>query len=172
MIIDAKSGIRGVLVDATTGRRIPFARYANLETGEWEAFQATLDGKLIAKPLNLLKGKCPLRFVESYAPKVKPVSVADRQAAVEEMEEVRRTTEQRLLLPGDYCEAKGCHRLAEWHVSWHKLLTPVVGPHGMPQERLALLSVHDYCSRHYRLPRETSLRGIEQELQVAVRPQW
>jgi len=67
MILDSKSGIRGVLVDESTGQRIAFARKANLETGEWEAWQATPDGKEIwhdadGKPV-LLKGRCRLKFI-------------------------------------------------------------------------------------------------------------
>ena len=39
MIIDSKAGARGMLVEAETGRPIRFARWANLETGAYEAFR-------------------------------------------------------------------------------------------------------------------------------------
>jgi hypothetical protein len=36
--IDARQGVRGVLIDRGTGRRIPLARWYDPETGEYEAF--------------------------------------------------------------------------------------------------------------------------------------
>lgn len=64
MILHAKQPEkpRGVLVDKGTGRRIPFARSCNMETGEYEAFQPTADGTDIIvdaqdrKPI-VVKGK-------------------------------------------------------------------------------------------------------------------
>lgn len=47
MRLDARSPNKpaGVLVDRGTGKRIPFARWFDDETGEYEALQATADGK-------------------------------------------------------------------------------------------------------------------------------
>jgi len=47
MIIDAKAPEKpaGVVVDTGTGRRIPFVRKYDTETGEYEAIEATADGK-------------------------------------------------------------------------------------------------------------------------------
>lgn len=63
MILDAKAPEKpaGIVVDTGTGKRIPFVRKFDTDTGEYEAFCPTADGKDILldehwKPI-LLKGK-------------------------------------------------------------------------------------------------------------------
>jgi hypothetical protein len=55
MILDAKSGLRGVLLNHHTGQRIPFARWANTETGEYEAWAENPAGRE-DNPPPLLRG--------------------------------------------------------------------------------------------------------------------
>ena len=74
--LDSKGGLRGILVNAQTMQRIPFARWANLETGEYEAFYAGPDGKAFLDSLGLplypddqgkprtVRGRAQLRFIE------------------------------------------------------------------------------------------------------------
>jgi hypothetical protein len=170
VIVDARKGIRGVLVNAETGERIPFARWSNLETGEWEAWQATPDGKQVAKPPRLIRGQCKLRFVESYAPPLRQPAAVDAKAAAEQREEYHRKTEARLLVPGDECEAKGCHRLAGWTVAVERRLAPVRLGDGRLQEHGVVVAVHAFCDRHYRSPVSISERGVESQVEVAARP--
>lgn len=172
MIIDAHSGLRGVLVNADTNTRIPFARHANLETGEYEHFAATPDGLRMELPPRLIKGRAgKLRFVESYAPTIQAPAGVDAKAASEEREEYRRKTEPRLLIPGEYCEVRGCNKLAAWSVGIERLLTPVRQADGKLHEHAVLVRCCDYCSNHYRLPVQINQRGVESPVEFANRPQ-
>ncbi len=57
MKLDSRQGARGILVDDATGCRIPFAIWADFETGYYEAFRATPDGKEKANPLQRYRGR-------------------------------------------------------------------------------------------------------------------
>jgi hypothetical protein len=169
--IDAKSGLRGVLVEADTGRRIPFARKADLDTGEWEAWAATPDGKSVALPRRLLRGRCRLRFVASDAVVIPPKASDPRDLAGSLEEARRRYAKPILALPGRGCEEPRCHRLAEWETAHERLIEPEAGADGHAYERAVTVEVHRWCSWHYRPPRVVNLRGIESEVQVTARPQ-
>ena len=163
MIIDAKSGMRGVLVNADTGERIPLAFWANLETGEYRAFR-TVDGKTptknIAGQTISYDGKSRLRFIETGGLYTTPPPTPSSPTEY-------RTLERCLVVPGRNCEAKGCSRLAEWETAVERL---IASPDGF--ERAVLVGRRRWCSWHYRLPYEVDEKGeVVREIEVATRPQ-
>lgn len=171
MIIDAKEGARGVLVDEATSRRIPFARWANLATGEYEALAATPDGKRILQPAQVVRGRTRLRWIPA-APRYpatgnpatgKPVTPDDGRP--------ERRGRRLVVMAGQECDARGCHRLAEWATADEQELEPSVTADGRRCERAETVAVHRWCSWHYRNPVRTSRRGVDSEVPVTVRPQ-
>lgn len=54
---------RGTLVNADTLERIPFAYWADTESGEWKAWAATPDGRHQLLPRRSIQGRCRLVFV-------------------------------------------------------------------------------------------------------------
>ena len=167
MILDAKSGLRGILVNAETGQRIPFARWANTETGEWEALAATPDGKSILQPKRIVRGKCRLRFVPSAG------FVAPRPTVPEDPPLAAGETKRVLAIPGRECEERFCHREAVWLTGDEEELEPQIGTDGRGYERGRVVRIHRYCNEHYRPPVHTSRRGVESEIEITTaRPQW
>lgn len=169
MIIDSKSGLRGVLIDAETGERLAFARWANLATGEYEAFAATPDGRQILQPPRLVRGRRNrLKFVEA-APRYPS---GPGKLVIPEDEPPRRDVQRVPMVPGRPCEVRGCGKLAEWQVADAEELAPATLPDGTKAERSRVAAVHLYCSWHYRFPTWKSLRGVESEMtQVTARPE-
>jgi hypothetical protein len=173
MILDARSGFRGVLVRADTGERIPCARWANLDTGEWEALAVDPLTGQPAQPARIIRGQCPLRFVPAapvFSPSA-PASVKTSRESAESLAEAKGRVRRVLAVPGRGCEEKGCTALAEWEVSWEQEIEPVQGTNGRLYERAITIRKHRYCSRHYRPPVFRDLRGVESEAAVTVRPQ-
>lgn len=166
MILDSTTGIAGVLVNADTNERIPFASWANLATGEYIAFRATPDGSARIEPFEKYTGRARLKFIEGKSIPLKVPSAVDARAALEEVNEYRRTISPKLLVLDECCEAKGCHRLSEWYVGHERQLEPVRMPNGKLHERQVIISTHAYCSQHYRLPVSVNQRGVESEVQV------
>ncbi len=179
MIISAKSGKRGVLVNADTGERIPLARWANTETGEYERF-ATLDGKTILRdgdnrPL-VNRGKANIKFIESQAiinPAKEPLTPE------QEKEEIRTiakdyVTDYQEITPTDdvECDERNCHKLARWKVAHEQEIDPGVNTTGNPCERAITIDVELFCDDHWRPPTITTTRGITKEHTVDVRPKW
>ncbi len=178
MIIDYRSGLRGVLVDASTGKRIPFGTWANLDTGEWKAWAATHDGKRVAFPKREVSGRCPLRFVESYAPQVParpalPDGAGDRAQGEALRQQYRRTTDRILIVRGVGCEQPGCGRPAAYRVADELLLEPETDAAGRQHERAMTVASHRYCARHYRAPRQLAPNGDTVcRVEVPVQPGW
>lgn len=156
MILDAKCGKRGVLVDGETGKRIPFARWANTETGEYEAFAATPDGCYMLKPARVIRGRVRcLRFVEEAPPVQQAAPIARRPCIVAGHRE---------------CEEPNCHRLAVWQTSDELLLEPVMDAARRRVERAKTVAVHYYCDLHWRPPTVTSQRGVVSVIDNVARP--
>ncbi len=179
MIISAKSGKRGVLVNTDTGERIPLARWANTETGEYERF-ATLDGKTILRdgdnrPL-VNRGKARLKFIESGTI-INPGK--ESLTPEQEKEEIRTIAKDYVKdyqeitpTPGIECDEPMCHRLAQWEVAHEQEIDPGVNTTGNPCERAVTVETGRFCSEHWRPPTITTLRGITKEQVVNVRPLW
>ena len=169
MILDARSGLRGVLVDEENGRRIPFARWANLATGEYEAFRADPSGRSIlrdelGKPI-LVRGRCRLRFIPDPAAK-RSESVAYTMPCVESGMGLRRlayATKRR-------CQHPGCVRPAEWVVADEAESPPVAGPDGLLYRTAKLVGVRYFCSWHYEWPRLKRADGNVVDVEVTARP--
>ena len=171
MILDSNSGLRGKVIDETTGLRIPFVIWCNTETGEYEALEATPDGSRPVRPNKRYRGQAKLRFV--------PDEVLTAIAAVtpkaecppvppEVLEKARRIPVGSL----DLCEEPGCYRRATWKTGDEQQIEPETGADGQKYERGVIIEKHFYCDRHYRLPVSSSVRGVESEIEVAARPQW
>ena len=173
MILDVKRGARGVLVNADTGERIAFARWADTDTGEYEAFR-TLDGKNIfrddrGRPV-LYRGRARLRFVPSQAPPLLP-RPSDPRDLARSLAEARRA-HPLVVSSGRECDEPGCHALAEWESASERVIEPEVGNDGHSYERGVVTRLKRWCPRHYRPGTTVSLRGVESEIDVGrARPQ-
>jgi hypothetical protein len=167
MILDAKSGLRGVLINEETGQRIPFARWADTETGEYEAFATTPDGQAMLQPAQVIRGRARLRFVasSSFVYPAKPSQEADP-----ELVQQHRGVPV-LAVAGRECEERYCHRLATWKTAEEREIDPEVGSDGQSYERAITTVVHYWCDWHYRNPLFTNRRGVTQEVEVRARPQ-
>lgn len=162
MRLDAKSGLRGVLVNGDTGQPIRFARWADLDTGAYEAFAVGPDGQM-AWPPRVVRGQARLTFIPAASAKPSACSATPPLSPTKAI--------RVLALPDRECEERGCHRLADWRVGHEQLVEPEIGPDGKAYERGVITAVHYYCSWHYRAPLSTSQRGVESEVPVRVRPQ-
>lgn len=163
MILDVKCGVRGVLVNADTSERIPHARWANTETGEYEALVCGPDGKPV-RPARVVKGRCRLKFIQAKAAPRKSATPPDAAPP-------QRKGVQIIALAGVECDEPKCHRLATWRTAIEQEIEPEVQPDGLRAERAKMIKSEKWCAYHYRWPRFTSLSGVEREVEVIARPQ-
>ena len=185
MILNAKSGIRGELKNADTGRVIRWVRWANIETGEYEAFRISPDvARARHIPLHglIYRGHCrlvftPAQVLDSRRPlgRVAPSTPLDEiRREVLKGGEVQVPPAQLLTLPGMplvECDEPLCHRPAVYAVAIEQIVEPERGRDGRLYERAVTIGSAVFCWRHYRSPRQFSLRGVETEVEVSVRPQ-
>lgn len=172
-VIDAKSGARGVLIDAATGRPVRWARRADLSTGEFEAFR--IDPKEaerlgIPPQENLYRGRTTLRWV----PMAPRVPSPPRRSDCEPLGEARRRLTPRGVLVASThgeCQERGCHARAEYGTMVEQVIDPEPGPDGRLYERAVMTEVRYFCARHYRPPVSVSARGVESEVDTPVRPE-
>ena len=183
MRIDSRSGLRGMLINADTGEPIRWAKWADTDTGEYEAFSRDpAEVEQLGLPLAayLYYGRASLRFVA--APAVATLLPPAHRVGAGEFsphakEEIRRryreVGEARRILAtaGVECECPGCHRLATWKTGDVVECEPILGDDGKPYRQSITIRGHCYCDRHYRPPVATSLRGVEAEVAVGARPQ-
>lgn len=181
MIIDAKNpnlATRGMLFNADTGERIPFAFWADTDTGEWKAWRRGPDGRpLVRREGNgfsadsVVSGRCRLRWVPAVnLPAPRRGGRPPENVPLAELARDARKGRPILAIPGRECEEPGCHRLAVWDTGDEQEVEPEVGPDGSKWERGVLVRKHRWCDWHYRPPVSTSLRGVENEVQVEARP--
>jgi hypothetical protein len=181
MRLDAKSGVRGLLVNVETGALIRFTLWAEIpddprQPGEYEAWRWPPDEcrrRYAAgeqRESLVVRGRCRLRFVPA-APLFAPRPSA-REDLAGSLDEARRRVDRRLLVLGTECSEPLCHRPATWAVSWEQLIEPERDADGNLHERAVCVRRVAYCEAHYRPPRQRSLRGVESEVPVLARPQW
>jgi hypothetical protein len=171
---------RGLFIDVVTGRQLRWVIWVDLQDdpallSEFEAFReepnAALARGILPAALRY-RGKAQLRFVRA-APVFGPKPSDPRDLAGSLEEGRRRFVQRKLLIPGEECEVRGCHRLSEWCVSDEQEIEPEVDREGRRCERAVVTRVRSYCSRHYELPRFKSVRGVESEVEIeGARPQW
>jgi hypothetical protein len=168
-----------MLINAETGKLIRWVIWAELpddptRQGEFEAFREEPNSALtrgILPALLKYRGKARLRFVRA-APVFGPKPSDPRDLAGSLEEGRRRFVERKLLIPGEECNVRGCHRLSQWRVSDEQEIEPEVDAEGRRCERAVVTRVRSYCSWHYALPRFKSVRGVESEVEIeGARPQ-
>ena len=179
MRIDAKSGLRGELFDADTGAQIRWCRWADLATGEYEAFRQDPD-EAEARGLSLYalvyRGRCRLRFEEREREVRLPPRLVlrdgtgDARQAAALRQKYQRVIEKIVSVRGVGCEWPACGRDAEW-LTGDLMLLPPEESGGLFYRRQALVNRHRYCSRHYRLPRVIAPNGDTiREVEVLAMP--
>lgn len=178
MRLDSRSGVRGMLFDAETGRPIRWVRWAEVpddpeQQGEFEAFRVDpKEAKARGVPLAeiVYQGRCRLRFVPA-APRfgIKPSDARDMAESLDDAR--RRLVQPKLLIPGEECDEHGCHRLSCWRVSDEVEIEPRTLADGRLAERAITTRVRSYCHMHYRLPTFETIRGVQSEVKVDARPQ-
>lgn len=181
MRLEAKSGMRGVFLRADTRQPVRFLRWYDTETCKFEAFRCDPEmAKARGIPLTsiLYRGRCRLEFIPAQPLDRNPAS---RIAPSTPMEEIRREVLKGgevkvrpiLIIPGQKrpeCDESLCHREADWAVAVEQMVEPEKDADGNQWERAVTVSTSLWCSWHYRPPRQISLRGVESELEVKVRP--
>jgi len=172
--VEQPVGSHGLLVDRATGRKIPFARKANTDTGEWEAWATDAGGEM-EQPPRLLTGKGPIDFILSRLP-VLPRPKQRLLSPAEEAAEIRTIRldygyQELLQVPGILCDEPRCQALAAYQTGSEQEIDPGVLPDGATCERAFTRKVQRWCPRHFRNPTFTNRRGVESEVEVTVRPQ-
>src|SRR5579885_3284833 len=119
MILDSKSGLRGMLVNRDTGQPIRYARWADTETGCYEAFRINPE-EARARGINpatlLYRGRARLEFIPAQPLDSKPTGrIAPSTPLAEIRPEVLkgRTVTPILVIPGmrpPECDEPLCHR--------------------------------------------------------------
>ena len=164
---------RGFLKNRDTNQPIRWPRWFDLaddpeQPTDFEAFrcepQAWKDKGLDLHEI-VYRGRARLLFIPrgpTFA--ATPTSRRDLSGSLEEAK--RRHVNPKLLIPGEECDYPGCHRLSEWRVSDEQEIDPERDTTGAEYERAITTRVRCYCSRHYRLPTFTTVRGVEREEEV------
>lgn len=182
MILDAKSGVRGVLVNRETGQIIRHVRWADIpenpeEMGEFEAFRVNpIFARERGIPLQsiLYRGRCRLRFEPARTVDPKPAGrIAPSTPFAEIKREVLKGGEVKatpiVYVPGApliECHERYCHRPARWSVATERLVEPERGEDGKLWERAVVVDVLCWCDAHFKNPLQISERGVESEIEV------
>lgn len=169
MILDAKSGLSGVLIDLETGQEIRWARWANTDTGDYQAFRS--DPKEARRrgisPTSLLyRGRTRLRFVASATASA-PVKPTPQTPKPSRPPQVGRRC---VVTPGRGCQAYGCLRDAEWYVADEQALPEERGSDGRQYEQARVVGSRFLCPWHYSNPRTIHPDGSSSPIEVAARP--
>jgi hypothetical protein len=181
MIFSAQDGYRGTVINAETNQPVRWVRWVNSDTGEFEAFRedplaARARGVFLRGLLYRGKAKLPLTTVTQAL-----VAHAPGRRALtpwEEFREIRsiardyvRDYKPIVAVPGIECDEPGCRRLASWQVGHEQEIDPGVLQDGSECERAVTVRVNRWCSRHWHPPTFRSTCGVENEVEVACRPQ-
>src|SRR5262245_24316545 len=124
MRLDAKSGVRGMLVNCETGQIIRWVRWAELPDdpeaqGTFEAWRFHPDQCKLrfaagaAEDELIYQGTCRMRFVPSAPVFKRPTAQRDLAGS---LAEARNRVDRRRLILDKVCDEPGCHARAEWSV--------------------------------------------------------
>lgn len=171
MILDANSGVRGVLVNADTGERIPFARWANLETGEFEALVIDAATGRPARPNRLYRGRANLRFVESHAPPLQPPEPQPAPVVEAAPAYLPRRGVPLAAFENRACEHPTCLRKAAWKTAEQRELPPLEAADGTRYEQAAVTRIRFWCPFHYQWPTLQHADGEIEPIEVKARPE-
>lgn len=156
MIVNSKDGARGTLTDLATGRVIRWARWADLSTGEYEAFSedpAAAQRRGVHPAALLYRGRTKLGWT--------PAATLDAP---------RPPREHRcIVVPGRMCDHPGCRKLAEYRTCDERMLEPE-DANGRKFERAVCVAVHKWCSWHYRPPMIVHPDNSSDPVDVEVQP--
>lgn len=172
IVLDAKSGVRGRLIDLDAGRDILYVRRAVLpddpsQLGEYEAFRVGPDGDIAkenGKPLTYT-GRCRMRF--------EPAAIANKTPVEPVTHRPVRQKFEKITVPvlGLNCQHYACNRTAAWTVSDEVPTAPVQS--GSKWFGTAkLIGRRFYCDWHYRPPRIIDTKGevMEELHEIKARP--
>jgi len=171
MILYANSGVRGVLVNANTGERIPFARWANLETGEFEALVIDAATGRPARPNRVYRGRATLRFVASHAPPLKAPQAAPVGEAAPTLQYLPQRGVPLAAFENRPCERPTCLRKAAWKTAEQRELPPAESADGTRYEQAAVTRIRFWCDFHYQWPTLRHADGEIENVEVKARPE-
>lgn len=198
MLLTAKSGVRGIWSDLSSGKVIRKVIWGDLASGEYEAFRIDGNGDICyddeKRPIRY-RGKARLHFTPTIninaritpppAQDVPNPAFAPRNAAnanVAQLNGGRSKRERANRVPVPLfdlpCQHYGCVRPAAWLVSDEVELPPEVGSirgrkYLFPRART--VAIRRYCAFHFEPPRLLDGKGKVIEVFEAaggVRPQW
>jgi len=183
MILEAKNGVRGRVVDLDTGKSIPKVRFLNTDTGYIEAWRTDGQGNILKNEVGELQwyaAKGRFKFIEAVTRSVSINMGAEKCA---------KCTSPLTLLGDDLCPScrakdrgqknpmistvitpqfdKRCHcgALANYSVGDEVEVTPEVDGKQL-YSRGATVGRHYYCAKHYKPPRLLDSKGeVIQELE-------
>lgn len=170
MIIRASDGIRGVLIDLLTSTMIRKVKWADLDTGEYEALKYTADGEIVRDDRGVpitYRGKTRLRFIPDKPlkqPAPTPINVEEDKERVIKLQEAKPHLKHvmQLKLPALLfnckCDHKGCNSYAQWMTADELDLAPQQH-NGRYYTRAKTITRHYWCSRHYQHPKLYDAKG-------------
>lgn len=167
MRIDSRTdGVRGLLVNMETGKPIRAAIWADLDTGEYEAFKVDEKGAIMRDnrrvPLKYT-GKARLSFIPtqktSLTGLMKQASSQPKpQSAPRSTGKIKYEHIEDFVLLKIPCEHYGCIRIAEWLVSDEMETEPVLKDKKL-YPTAKTVDMHAYCSWHFQPPRIVDEKG-------------
>jgi hypothetical protein len=175
-VVHSNSGARGDLFDENyfPPKRIRWARWFDLETGEYEAFR--IDPKICkrlgVKLLTMVyRGKGRLKFIQTgIAKQERPAQTAMMPGKGIPSFSLRKGR-RCVIDPTRKCEHKSgmgwpdCDKPAEWVTGDDKLLDPLqVGQR--TYETGEIIQEHYWCSKHYQEPRQVFPDGSSDPIDV------
>ena len=110
MRLDSRTGIRGLVFDLDTGQPIRWVRWADTETGEYEAFRSDpAAAKRLGTPLARLvyRGRARLKFVPTH-PAAKETAPGSGRATTPQTTARPGKAERCLVLSNRPCRHYGC----------------------------------------------------------------
>jgi hypothetical protein len=168
-VLDSRKGVSGVLINAQTNERIPFARWASIPDdpnaeGEFEALAVDQFGNKMV-PARVYRGRCRLRFIPKAAPDLPRKIPVNTGTALTRLPpsspavQPQRRAVPVLMLRNRPCQHYACLRMAEWQVSEEVELAPITGTDGRLYDTAKHVRTWYYCSWHYKAPKLFDARG-------------